>query len=113
MVTMTRIVVSQEILTRLDAKLESLSGQFDDEERNLVATLLTLGAQQASEVVQERPESEVEGFGATVLGLSGATASLGLALGSGKMFEIVQDVTVNKAKTADKAFSAMDGYIRG
>ena len=26
---------------------------------------------------------------------------------------IVQDVTVNKAKTADKAFKAMDGYIRG
>jgi hypothetical protein len=24
-----------------------------------------------------------------------------------------QDVTVNKAKTADKAFTAMDGYIRG
>lgn len=24
-----------------------------------------------------------------------------------------QDVTVNKAKTADKAFNAMDGYIRG
>ena len=23
------------------------------------------------------------------------------------------DVTVNKAKTADKAFSAMDGYVRG
>lgn len=23
------------------------------------------------------------------------------------------DVTVNKAKTADKAFQAMDGYIRG
>ena len=23
------------------------------------------------------------------------------------------DITVNKAKTADKAFSAMDGYIRG
>ena len=30
-----------------------------------------------------------------------------------KIFEITQDVTVNKAKTADKAFSAMDGYIRG
>jgi hypothetical protein len=26
---------------------------------------------------------------------------------------ITQDVTVNKAKTADKAFNAMDGYIRG
>jgi hypothetical protein len=26
---------------------------------------------------------------------------------------ISQDVTVNKAKTADKAFNAMDGYIRG
>ena len=25
----------------------------------------------------------------------------------------VQDVTVNKAKTADKAFQAMDAYIRG
>ena len=30
-----------------------------------------------------------------------------------KMFEISQDVTVNKAKTADKAFGAFDGYIRG
>ena len=26
---------------------------------------------------------------------------------------VAQDVTVNKAKTADKAFNAMDGYIRG
>jgi hypothetical protein len=30
-----------------------------------------------------------------------------------KIAEITQDVTVNKAKTADKAFNAMDGYIRG
>ena len=29
-----------------------------------------------------------------------------------KVFEITQDVTVNKAKTADKAFTQMDGYIR-
>lgn len=29
------------------------------------------------------------------------------------LFKITQDVTVNKAKTADKAFSAMDGYIKG
>ena len=29
-----------------------------------------------------------------------------------KLFEITQDVTVNKAKAADKAFTAMDGYIR-
>jgi hypothetical protein len=28
-------------------------------------------------------------------------------------FKIQQDVTVNKAKSADKAFQAMDGYIRG
>jgi len=35
--------------------------------------------------------------------------------GGGKVVshEITQDVTVNKAKTADKAFNAMDGYIRG
>jgi hypothetical protein len=30
-----------------------------------------------------------------------------------RIFEITQDVTVNKAKSADKAFKAMDGYIRG
>ena len=30
-----------------------------------------------------------------------------------KIRTIHQDVTVNKAKTADKAFNAMDGYIRG
>jgi hypothetical protein len=29
-----------------------------------------------------------------------------------KIFEITQDVTVNKARTADKAFDKMDGYIR-
>jgi len=30
-----------------------------------------------------------------------------------KIREIQQDVTINKAKTSDKAFSAFDGYIRG
>jgi hypothetical protein len=30
-----------------------------------------------------------------------------------KIFEVTQDITVNKQKTADKAFNAMDGYIRG
>ncbi len=29
-----------------------------------------------------------------------------------KVFEITQDVTVNKAKTQDKAFNAMSAYIR-
>jgi hypothetical protein len=29
-----------------------------------------------------------------------------------KTFEGTQDITVNKAKTADKAFKEMDGYIR-
>lgn len=29
-----------------------------------------------------------------------------------KIFEITQDVTTNKAKAADKAFNAMDQYIR-
>jgi hypothetical protein len=33
--------------------------------------------------------------------------------GDKRVFEITQDVTVNKAKTADKAFTAMDGYIKG
>ncbi len=29
------------------------------------------------------------------------------------LFEITQDVTVNKARTADKAFQWMDVYMRG
>ena len=29
-----------------------------------------------------------------------------------KIFEITQDVTINKAKTADKMFNQVDSYIR-
>jgi hypothetical protein len=48
---------------------------------------------------------DVEGFNFNL----GAAHGVPLAnLGS-----VFQDVTVNKAKTADKAFTAMDGYIRG
>jgi hypothetical protein len=48
---------------------------------------------------------------AAVLGaLSLLSASMGLLLTEGAH---AKDVTVNKAKTADKAFNAMDGYVRG
>jgi len=48
---------------------------------------------------------------AAVLGaLSLLSASMGLLLTEGAH---AKDVTVNKAKTADKAFNAMDQYIRG
>jgi hypothetical protein len=30
-----------------------------------------------------------------------------------KIFEITQDITTHKAKTADKAAAALDAYIRG
>ena len=30
-----------------------------------------------------------------------------------KIFEVTQDITVNKQKTADKAFNNCDAYIRG
>jgi hypothetical protein len=43
-----------------------------------------------------------------LLGLTGNPA-----VRPGQKATIAQDVTVNKAKTADKAFNAMDGYIRG
>jgi hypothetical protein len=36
----------------------------------------------------------------------------GVAGGDGCVRQATQDVTVNKAKTADKAFNAMDAYIR-
>jgi hypothetical protein len=48
---------------------------------------------------------------AAVLGaLTLLSASMGLLLNDGAK---ASDVTVNKAKTADKAFNAMDQYIRG
>jgi hypothetical protein len=33
-------------------------------------------------------------------------------IGVSQMATVFQDVTVNKAKTADKAYQAMDGYIK-
>jgi hypothetical protein len=50
---------------------------------------------------------EVESFG------SPSTPARPVVSTPVKIFEITQDVTVNKAKTADKAFNAMSGYIRG
>jgi hypothetical protein len=46
---------------------------------------------------------------AVLAALSFLAASMGLSLNDAAK----GDVTVNKAKTADKAFSAMDGYIKG
>jgi hypothetical protein len=50
---------------------------------------------------------------AVLAALSLLTASMGLSLSDEAKGEITQDVTVNKAKTADKAFNAMDNYVRG
>jgi hypothetical protein len=49
---------------------------------------------------------------AVLAALSLLGASMGLSLNKAVGQEITQDVTVNKAKTADKAFNAMDGYVR-
>jgi hypothetical protein len=46
---------------------------------------------------------------AVLSALSLLSASMGISLTGGANAE----VTVNKAKTADKAFNAMDGYVRG
>jgi|tagenome__1003787_1003787.scaffolds.fasta_scaffold20032904_1 hypothetical protein len=51
-------------------------------------------------------EDEVQGFMFNLMPMPKVQTS-------GAIKEITQDVTVNKAKTADKAFNAMDGYIRG
>ena len=50
---------------------------------------------------------------AVVGALSLLSASMGLVLGdAAQAGQVSQDVTVNKAKTADKAFKSMDDYIR-
>jgi hypothetical protein len=51
-------------------------------------------------------EDEVQGFTFNLMPMPKIDTS-------GAIKEITQDVTVNKAKTADKAFNAMDGYVRG
>jgi hypothetical protein len=57
------------------------------------------------------PKKPAAGSRSAVLAaLSLLSASMGLSLNDVAKAE--QDVTVNKAKTADKAFRAMDGYIR-
>ena len=38
--------------------------------------------------------------------------SMHIPLGQKVAGEITQDITVNKAKTADKAYTQMDGYIK-
>lgn len=57
-------------------------------------------------------EKQIGGFArpALLAALSLLSASMGLSLSDEAK---AQDVTVNKAKTADKNFSAMDGYIQG
>jgi hypothetical protein len=64
------------------------------------------------ELLQAAAASDAEvvgyGFDMNLLGLTGNPAAR-----PGQKLTVAQDVTVNKAKTADKAFNAMDGYIRG
>ena len=110
---MSEIVVSAEILSRLESKLEGFAGQLDDEERNVLAVLLAMGAEQAAEVVHEAEEAEVAGFSLIRLELIGTLAPLAVRASGPDAYTVKHDVTVNKAKTADKAFNAMDGYVRG
>lgn len=58
-----------------------------------------------------RPEKSA-GKAALLGALSLLSASMGLRLDD-EAHASDGSVTVNKAKTADKAFNAMDGYIRG
>ena len=55
---------------------------------------------------REDDEDEVQGFMFNLMPMPKIQTSSAIK-------EVTQDVTVNKAKTADKAFNAMDGYIRG
>jgi hypothetical protein len=53
-------------------------------------------------------EAEVSGFGSAAIGFAGLGASMTAPL----LTSVVQDVVVNKAKTADKAYTQMDAYIK-
>ena len=85
---------SEEELKAFSEKLKAWGKTLPDRERELLAGIL----------VAASPEDEVSGFD---LGRA-ASGKFG-----DKIFVVLQDVTVNKAKTADKAFNAMDAYIRG
>lgn len=69
---------------------------LDDEEQ----ALLRAAASDESDVVGFGIHAGLLGFGPT----AGRTSS--------KIFEITQDITVNKAKTADKAAQALNAYLK-
>jgi hypothetical protein len=73
---------------------------------------MTKGVQRPVSLPPEKPAA-VPRRSAVLAALSLLGASMGLSLNEAAAQEITQDVTVNKAKTADKAFNAMDGYVRG
>jgi|SRR5690242_1063474 hypothetical protein len=73
---------------------------------------MTKEAQKQMDASSDKPV-DASKRSAVLAALSLLGASMGLSLNQAAGQEITQDVTVNKAKTADKAFNAMDGYVRG
>ena len=81
----------------LEQKYRSFIQSLDDDE----LALFRSGLEQRAD-----DDDEVQGFAFNLLQMPTIDTS-------GAIKEVTQDVTVNKAKTADKAFNAMDGYVRG
>lgn len=81
-------------------KLQSWGDALPPREQELLARMVLA-------VPAGAEEDDVGGY---ILGGMWPAASMSLSV---KVTSIAQDVTVNKQKTADKAFNAMDGYIRG
>lgn len=79
-------------------KLQSWGEKLPDREQLLLARVVQSA---------QGDEDDVGGF---LFGQLLAPVALKL---TGRLGGVAQDVTVNKAKTADKAFNAMDAYIRG
>lgn len=84
-------------IEEFSAKLRAWGDTLPAREQELLARLVRARA--------GSPSDEVGGH-------LGDWTSLGASL-TPQVQLVAQDVTVNKAKTADKAFNAMDGFIRG
>ena len=63
--------------------------------------------------MSEEERDKIAADAAEDLELQDETADAIVGGDKAKPVTITQDVTVNKMKTANKAFDAMDGYIRG
>jgi hypothetical protein len=99
---MTKSEFDIERVSAFGIKVDAFAATLTDEEQRWLSNIV-LAASSA-------PEVEIQGYLFTPMGMTGGSLLGGLQMNH--VFTPPMDATVNKSKTADKARTAMDAYIR-